>query len=109
MRAAFGTTINDVVLAATTSSLRSYLLDRDVRLDRPLVASVPVALARPADDHGFGNRTSNMMVPLPVHLDDPVEALRSIHERALGAKAVQQAMGPDLLEDLLSVTPGGWC
>jgi len=106
VRAAFGTTVNDVVLAATSASLRSYLLDREVHLDRPLVASVPVALARGADDHGFGNRTSNMMVPLPVDVDDPVEALRSIHEWALGAKAVQQALGADLLEDLLSFVPG---
>ncbi len=106
VRAAFGTTINDVVLAATTSSLRSYVLNRGVHPDRPLVASVPVALERTAGDPGFGNRTSNIMVPLPVQLDDPVEALRSIHQWALGAKAVQQAMGPDLLEDLMSIVPG---
>jgi len=106
VRAAFATTINDVVLAATTSSLRRYLSDRGVHPLKPLVASVPVALARTADDHGFGNRTSNIMVPLPVQLDDPVEALRSIHQWARGAKAVQQAMGPDLLEDLLSIVPG---
>ena len=46
------------------------------------------------------------MVPLPVDIDDPVAALTAIHERSLGAKAVQQAMGPDLIEDLLSIAPG---
>jgi WS/DGAT/MGAT family acyltransferase len=105
IRRAYGTTINDVVLAATTTSLRRYLLERGFPADRPLVASVPVALARHDDDPAFGNHTSNMMVALPVHLDDPVEALRSIHEDALGAKAVQQAMGPDIMDDLVGLAP----
>jgi WS/DGAT/MGAT family acyltransferase len=105
VRRAFATTINDVVLAATTASLRQYLLARDIRPDQPLVASVPVALARRPDDPGFGNHTSNMMVSLPVHLDDPVEALGSIHEDALGAKVVQQAMGPDVIEDWMGLAP----
>jgi WS/DGAT/MGAT family acyltransferase len=105
VRRAFDTTINDVVLAATTASLRQYLLARGIRPDQPLVASVPVALQRDSATPSFGNHVSNMMVSLPVQLDDPVDALRSIHEDALGAKAVQQALGPDVLEDLVGLAP----
>jgi diacylglycerol O-acyltransferase / wax synthase len=104
IRRAFGTTINDVVLAATTNSLRRYLLDHDATASQPLVASVPVALPR-RDDEAFGNQTTTILVSLPVHLDDPVEALRSIHHDALGAKAVQQALGPDVLEDWAGLAP----
>ncbi len=105
VRRAFGTTVNDVVLAAATASLRRYLLDRDIRPSRPLVAAVPVALPRRDDKAALGNRTTNMMVSLPVQLDDPVEALQSIHADALGAKAVQQALGPDVLEDWIGLAP----
>jgi diacylglycerol O-acyltransferase len=105
VRRAFGTTINDVVLAAATASLREYLLERDIRPAAPLVASVPVALARGPADPGFGNRVSNMMVSLPVDRYDPIDALRTIHAEALGAKAVQQAMGPDIIEDWMGVAP----
>ena len=99
-------------------SLHSYLSDRDVHPDRPLVASVPVALARTADDHGFGNRTSNIMVLLPI--SDPVEALRSIHQpwgpRRCSRPRTRSARGPRvdrpgvdadrLGADLLSPGPG---
>ncbi len=105
VRRTFGTTINDVVLAAATASLRRYLLDRDIRPSRPLVAAVPVALERRDDESALGNRTTNMMVSLPVQLDDPLEALRSIRADALGAKTVQEALGPDLLEDWTGLAP----
>jgi diacylglycerol O-acyltransferase len=105
IRRAFGTTVNDVVLAAATASFRRYLVDRDVRPSRSLVAAVPVALPRLDDQSALGNRTTNMMVSLPVHLEDPVEALRSIRVDSLGAKSVQQALGPDLLEDWTGLAP----
>ncbi len=104
IRRAFATTINDVVLAATTISLRRYLLDRDALPSRPLVASVPVALERSADST-FGNRTTTILISLPVQIDEPVEVLRSVHADAVGAKGVQQALGPDVLEDWAELAP----
>ena len=51
IKKALGTTVNDVVLAACTESLRRYLIDHDDLPDRPLVASVPVSI-RTDDDEG---------------------------------------------------------
>ena len=100
----FGTTINDVVLAATTLSIRRYLLAHHVEPDRPLVASVPVA-GRRREDTAFGNHTSNVMVSLPVQLDDPVGVLRSIHQGAAGAKAARQALDSDVMAEWIAMMP----
>ena len=94
VRRAYGTTINDVVLAMATTGLRRYLLDHDELPDRPLVASVPVSVHGELTDQGSTNQVSNMFVHLPVQLDDPVAQLRAIREGTLGAKEVQRRWGP---------------
>jgi diacylglycerol O-acyltransferase len=100
---ALGATINDVVVAATTMSMRDYLLARGERPAQPLVASVPVDRRREGED--FGNHTSNILVPLPVHLDDPIAIVRSIHEATTGAKAAGQALDSSILDMWLGLMP----
>ena len=103
VKRAFNTTVNDVVLAATASSLRDYLLATDALPDRALIAAVPVDVRR-GDAAGMdGNRVSNMMVPLPVGIDDPVARLHIVHESALAAKEMHRAAGPELLADSLEL------
>jgi len=75
---ALGATVNDVVLAASCASVRSWLLSHDGLPERPLVAVVPVSL-RGEDDHADGNRVTVMRVRLPMDIDDPIERLRAIH------------------------------
>ena len=103
VRHRFGTTVNDVVLAAVTHGVRGYLAARDDLPDRPLVCSVPVSV------HGGGGRTanqvSNMFVHLPVQLDDPVERLMAIHEGAAGAKEMQGAVGSHIIADVVDLVP----
>lgn len=108
VKSSFGVTVNDVVLAVVATSLRRELLALEglgPQADRPLVAAVPISV-RPADlEEGFGNHTSAMMVPLPAHLEDPVERLRSIHQFAMQTKGQHQAMGSDLLESWAALVP----
>lgn len=102
-------TFNDVVLAACTGALRSYLLDHDAAPTRPLLAAVPVGVRRAArtDDGGVtpGNFISAMGALLPVHLDDPVHQLRAIAESTHSAKALHRALGDDFLLDLVDAVP----
>jgi WS/DGAT/MGAT family acyltransferase len=102
----FGTTVNDVVLAASAMSLRRYLLAHDDLPERPLIAAVPVSV-HGQTDHGGTNQVSNMFVRLPVDTDDPVEQLLRIHEETKDAKAVHNAMGADLIQDMALITPPG--
>ena len=105
IRAAFDVTLNDVVLAACTYGLRTYLKEHDRAPDQPLVCSVPVSThAQSGDDHA-SNQLSAMFVSLPVHLADPVEQLRAIHASSLGAKEVQESIGVDMIRDIVELIP----
>jgi diacylglycerol O-acyltransferase len=100
---AFGVSVNDVVLAATTASLRRYLLALDALPDKPLVASVPVAVGEA--DEASTNPLSSMFVGLPVQLEDPVEQLVTVHESTFSAKSMQAAMGPQMLQEWTELAP----
>jgi WS/DGAT/MGAT family acyltransferase len=107
IRRAFGTTVNDVVLAASGTTLRNYLLARGGLPSRDLVAAVPVSTHR--DDGGHAdrdlvNKVSNMMVPLPLEPDDPGQRLVAVHANTTSSKALQSAFGPDSLQELTSFT-----
>lgn len=80
IKKAFGTTVNDVVLAACCASLRSWLAVHGGLPDKPLVATVPVSIRH--DGEGAGNRISVIRVHLPIHLGDPVERLMAISEES---------------------------
>lgn len=102
----FGTTVNDVVLAASTMSLRRYLLAHDDLPDRSLISAVPVSVHGKPGAEGT-NQVSNMFVRLPITIDDPVEQLLAIHEETKDAKAVHNAMGVDMIQDMAQMTPPG--
>jgi len=104
IRRAFGTTVNDVVLAASATALRNYLLARGGLPGRDLVAAVPVSAHRPDDDSDVVNRVSNMMVPLPLHPDDAGERLVAVHANTMSSKALQTAFGPDSLQEITGFT-----
>lgn len=74
--------INDVVLAACSGALRTFLLehgDTDIE-HRVIKAMVPVSL-RGKDQHGetLGNLVSLIIVELPVDEPDPIVRLERIH------------------------------
>jgi len=104
IKSTFGTTINDVVLAACTQTLRQYLIAHDDLPDAALVCSVPVSVHGKTDHEGT-NQVSTMFVRLPVHVEDPVEQLRSINAETREAKEMQNAIGADLLQDFAQFVP----
>jgi WS/DGAT/MGAT family acyltransferase len=81
----FDVTLNDVALAAITSSYRTMLLDRG-ETPGPLALRtlVPVSM-RSADDFDVtDNRVSAMLPLLPVDEPDPVKQLEIVHRRLTG-------------------------
>jgi WS/DGAT/MGAT family acyltransferase len=106
VKSAFGVSLNDVVLACVAGSLRRYLDDRSERLDRPLVAGVPVSSDRPGDDPRLGgNRVTNMFTSLRTDIDDPVERLKAISSVTGAAKDRINILGADLMADWAEHTP----
>ncbi len=82
IRSAFGGTVNDVVLAAVTGGYRALLRERGNSPERAVVRSLVPVSTRRADSQGVpDNRVSALLYELPVHVADPVELLRAVHEQ----------------------------
>ena len=102
IRSSFGATVNDVVLAGCTASLRSWLTAHGGLPERSLIATVPVSVRRDAD--GDGNRVSVIRVHLPIHIDDPVERLLVINEETTRQKKQHRGgAGSDILKNFADI------
>ncbi len=100
---AFGTTVNDVVLAMVGGGLRRYLERKGELPEKSLVATVPVSVRPPdgeEDTGGGANKVSAMFTSLATDIADPVERLHAIHEVTKGAKEEHNAVGADMLQSL---------
>jgi WS/DGAT/MGAT family acyltransferase len=98
IKRAFGTTVNDVVLAACCASLRSWLQAHGGLPERPLVVTVPVSVRHDGD--GDGNRVSVIRVHLPIQTEDPVDRLMALNrETAHQKKRHAGAGGGDVLKN----------
>jgi WS/DGAT/MGAT family acyltransferase len=84
IKRAFGTTVNDVVLAACCGSLRSWLQTHGGLPERSLVATVPVSVRQ--DGEQAGNRVSIIRTHLPIQSGDPVERLMALNEETTRQK-----------------------
>ncbi len=94
VRRDFDVTLNDVALAAITSSYRTMLLDRgETPGPNALRTLVPVSMR--AADHfdKTDNRVSAMLPLLPVDEPDPVKQLQAVHSRLTKAKGSGQREG----------------
>jgi WS/DGAT/MGAT family acyltransferase len=87
---AAGGTVNDVVLALSGASLRTYLLEQNALPSAPLIAMLPVAI-RARDELGGGNAVGAILATLATDVADPAERLARII--ASTARAKQQLQG----------------
>jgi WS/DGAT/MGAT family acyltransferase len=100
----FGTTVNHVVLAACTQTLRTYLEAHGGAPDVPLVAAIPVSLRRPDESGTHGNRVSAFLVHLPVHLTDPLDQLLAVRHDAESSKQLHAQLGVSALGEVAEFT-----
>ena len=100
VKKAFGTTVNDVVLAVTSGALRRYLDKYDELPDKSLIATCPVSVRSDGEDEGEGaNKVSAMFTSMATDVEDPVERLRAISAATKGAKEEHNAIGADMLQN----------
>ena len=106
IRAAHGTTINDVVLAAITHGFRELLLSRGEPVDGRVIRSLVPVSVRAEDEHGtYNNKVSAMFAELPVGIADPLERLRALHEQMQDLKHSGQAVAAERLTALSGFAP----
>ncbi|WP_280406102.1 wax ester/triacylglycerol synthase family O-acyltransferase [Nocardia brasiliensis] len=86
--AVFGTTVNDVVLAAVAAAFRALLLARGEEPTADKLRILTPVSVRAADAKSIlDNRVSAMLPLLPIESADPVEQLALVHERMSEHKA----------------------
>ncbi len=76
VKQAFGTTVNDVMLAAVAGGIRSYLIRRG---EDPLALKAMVPVSVRCADEVLGNRISFVFVEVPCDQRDPVVRLYRVH------------------------------
>jgi len=98
----YGTTVNDVMLAAVAGGVRAYLTERGLR-PVPLKAMVPVSVRSPHDV--LGNHISFVFAELPCHEPDPVARLYRVHTTMAERKRNREPEGADLALKAAQHTP----
>jgi WS/DGAT/MGAT family acyltransferase len=101
VRAAFGGTVNDVMLAGVGGGLARLLDTRgELTPDLTLKVMCPVSVRDESEHAQLGNRVSAMFVPLPIGEPDPLERLRRVSLSTADLKDRKQAVSAAFLTDL---------
>ena len=103
---ALGGTINDIVLAATTSAIRRFLEARHTNVDalKDFRAFLPVNIRKPGGG-SIGNQVAMLLAELPVSERDPIERLKKVITVTKTLKnESNQPAGAQLLEDVANLT-----
>ncbi len=99
VKSAFGTTLNDVVMALSGAALRRYLEEKKALPKDPLIAMVPVSVRTEEEKQAFTNRVSSVLAEIATDEEDPVQRLRRVHAAMKSAKQMQAALPATLLQD----------
>lgn len=102
IKRSFGTTINDVLLAATAGALRTLAEERDEPL-REIRAMVPVSVEAPSER--WGNRLAFLFLNLPTTEPDPVWRLRDVHVAMRERKREREPETVDAIFSAVSYAP----
>lgn len=91
-----GVSLNDLVLAISTGALRDLVLAHHGGADDPMIASVPVS-SDPSAKRISGNAFGNLLVSLPVQIDDPLQRIQVVTLATSIAKENNNLRGPELM------------
>lgn len=105
IRAAFGATVNDVVLTVVAGALRHYLLENEQLPAASLIATVPVSTHATSRHEQGVNKFSALMTQLHTEIEDPVRRLELVAAANRGAKEEHDLIGPDFLRDWARYAP----
>jgi diacylglycerol O-acyltransferase / wax synthase len=109
IRAARGGTVNDVVLAAITGAFRDLLAERGELAEGLVVRSlVPVSVRGPDEAGAITNRVSAVLANLPAGEPDPLLRLGLIRREMDSVKHTHQAVGAEILTEMLGFAAPMW-
>ena len=102
----FDVTVNDVVLALTSSALRRYLSARNELPEESLVAMIAISTRKEGDGE-VGNQITTVPVTWATDIEDPAERLEQIHRNADKSKELSKNYDADMLAGMGDAMPPG--
>jgi diacylglycerol O-acyltransferase len=99
IRAAFGGTINDVVLTMLSEGAARYIRDHHAQPGAPFRIGCPVNVRHDDENGALGNRVSMMFPEMPAEPMDPVARLKLVTAET---QRIKEAGEPQALERLMS-------
>jgi diacylglycerol O-acyltransferase / wax synthase len=106
IKAKSGTSVNDVILALVTTTIRRYCELHGDRLHGKLLRiMVPVNLRGNASTSELGNRISLVPVTIPLDIRQPKKLLAAVHERTEFLKRMHAAELVSLAGGLIGMLP----
>ncbi len=106
IKSACGTSVNDVILALVTATIRRYLeLHGDRVQGRQFRMMVPVNLRGTDSPSELGNRISLVPVTVPLDISDPLKLLAAVHKRTDLLKRAHTAEVVSLAGGLIGMVP----
>jgi diacylglycerol O-acyltransferase len=98
-----GSTLNDIFLAVAGGASRRYLAGKGELPEQSLSALMPISLR--SEGSGGGNEVAGIPVMVRSDIADPLERLHAVHEEAHKSKEQAEALGLDLIKNLMDVLP----
>ena len=106
IRQAWGVTVNDVVLALVTATVRRYIQKHGQKVNGRLFRMmVPVNLRGGGHLHDLGNRISLLPVTVPLGIRSPRKLVAAVHERTEFLKSAHIAEMVNVAGGLVGVVP----
>jgi diacylglycerol O-acyltransferase len=106
IRRTCGTSVNDVLLALITATIRRYSELHGDRVEKRLLRIMVPVNQRGSDSPGdLGNRISLVPVTIPLYIRDPIELLAAVHRRTEFLKRAHAAGLVSLAGGLLGIIP----
>ena len=106
IRAAFGGTVNDVVLTTLSGAVSRYVeLHGQQTAGRQLRVMVPVSLRQEDQRGALGNLVSMLPVEIPLDMPNPEERFKFINRRTAAMKGGRVAEGLNLFSALMGYFP----
>jgi len=103
IKQAYGTTINDVMLAAVAGGMRTYLAEHG---EQPVALKAMVPVSVRSDEDVLGNHISFVFADLPCDIPDPLARLFRVHDTMSSRKQHREPEGADLALKAAQLGPG---
>jgi diacylglycerol O-acyltransferase len=106
IKSALGGTVNDVLLAVSAGAVRRWLHARGLRTEgMDMRVCVPMSTRSKDDAGALGNRITQVVVPFPVYIGDPLERLRVVSEAMRDVKESKLAAGAEMIAGMQDFAP----